>query len=168
MLNIILLFAYCWNLSPQLMHVCDTMYKQKLNRHESHYLCTFRNLFRDFAIDTLVGQDTHSVLWAKYYVLLMPLGVLTLMFCASRNTKKTAFRSKSNFLRIVLSSHCLWDKGPFAPPKKASCPGYGARRPLKWKEIVKLFLPYIASFCGLCHFIIERYEHYTKRTNFQI
>ena len=49
------------------MHVCDTMYKQKLDRHESHYLCMFRNLFIDFAIDTLVGQDAHSVLWAKYY-----------------------------------------------------------------------------------------------------
>ena len=79
----------------------------------------------------------------------MPLGVLTLMFCATRNTKNTsAFDSKSNFLRIVLSSHCLWDKGRFAQPKKASCPGYGASRPLKWKKIVELFLPYIASFCG--------------------
>ena len=26
MLNIFLLFAYCWNLSLQLMHVCDTMF----------------------------------------------------------------------------------------------------------------------------------------------
>ena len=99
----------------------------------------------------------------------MPLGVLTLMFCATRNTKNTsAFGPKSNFLRIMLSSHCLWDKGRFAPSKKASCPGYGARRPLKWKKIVELFLPYIASFSGLYHFIIERYEHYTKRTNFPI
>ena len=65
----------------------------------------------------------------------MPLGVLTIIFCATSNTKNTsAFDSKSNFLRIVLSSHCLWDKGRFAPPKKASCPGYGARRPLKWNK----------------------------------
>ena len=46
----------------------------------------------------------------------IPLGVLTLMFCATRNTKNTSgFDSKSNFLRIVLSSHCLWDKRRLAP-----------------------------------------------------
>ena len=79
----------------------------------------------------------------------MPLGVLTLMFCAARNTKNaSAFDSKSNFLRIVLGSHCLWDKGRFAPSKKASCPGYVARRPHTWGKIVVLFLPYIALFCG--------------------
>ena len=49
---------------------------------------------------------------------------------------------------IGLSSHCLCDKGSFARPKKASWPGYGARRPLIWKKIIELFLSYIASFCG--------------------
>ena len=67
MLSIILLFAYCWDLSPQLVHVCDTMYQHLLDKHDSHYLCTFGNLFIDFAIDTIVGQDAHSVLWAKYH-----------------------------------------------------------------------------------------------------
>ena len=67
MLNMILLFAYCLNLSSQLMHVCNTLYKQYLDILGSNYLCTFRNLFIDFAIDTLVGQDAHSVLRAKYY-----------------------------------------------------------------------------------------------------
>ena len=38
-----------------------------LDRHDSYYLCTFRNLFIDFAIDTLVGQDAHNVLRAKIY-----------------------------------------------------------------------------------------------------
>ena len=68
--------------------------------------------------------------WALYP---MPLGVFTLMFCATlpllflmcklSNTKNTsAFDSKSNFLRIGLSkySQCLWDKGRFALPTKAS------------------------------------------------
>ena len=68
----------------------------------------------------------------------MPQGVLALMFCATRpflflmykenNTKNTsAFDSKSNFLRIELSSHCLWNKGRFAPLKKASCPCYAGK-----------------------------------------
>ena len=39
-------------------------------------------------------------------------------------------------------------KGVFTPLKKASCPGYGARRPLKWKNKNRVILPYIASFCG--------------------
>ena len=53
----------------------------------------------------------------------MPLGVLTLMFCATRNTKNTSvFDSKSIFLRIGLSSHCLWDKGRFAPLKRRLAP----------------------------------------------
>ena len=58
----------------------------------------------------------------------MQLGFFTLMFCATRpllflmyklsNTRNTsAFDSKSNFLRIGLSRHCLWDKARFAPPK---------------------------------------------------
>ena len=95
-------------------------------------MCTFRNLFINFAIDTLVGQDAHSV-----YGQNTTMGVLphALMLCATCNTKNTSeFDSKSNFLRIVLSSHCLWDKGRFAPPKKASCPGYGTRLTIKWKK----------------------------------
>ena len=66
MLNMILLFAYRLNLSSQLMHVCNTLYLQYLDILGSNYLCTFRNLFIDFAIGTLVGQDAHSVLRAKY------------------------------------------------------------------------------------------------------
>ena len=68
----------------------------------------------------------------------MPLGVLTFMFCATRpllflmyklsNTKNTyAFNYKSNFLRIGLISHCLFDKGHFAPfpTKRRLAPAMG-------------------------------------------
>ena len=34
----------------------------------------------------------------------------------------TSFDSITNFLRIVSSSHCLWDKGRFAKPKKGVLP----------------------------------------------
>ena len=57
MLNMTLLFAHCLNLSSQLMHACNPLYQQYFDILGSNYLCTFRNLFIDFAIDTLVGQD---------------------------------------------------------------------------------------------------------------
>ena len=47
---------------------CD--WRTLKHRHESQdvsILCTFRKLFIDFAIDTFVGQDSLSVLWALYY-----------------------------------------------------------------------------------------------------
>ena len=51
-------------------------------------MCTFRNSFKGFAIDTLVGQDAHSV---KFYGQNTTVGVLLhatrcfdLMFCATR------------------------------------------------------------------------------------
>ena len=114
-----------------------------------------------------MGQDTHSVLWANTTMGVLPHATERFDPLCYVNTKNTStFGSKSNFLRIVLNSHCLWDKGRFALPKKASCPGYGARRPLKWKKNSRVISA--VSFCGLCHFIIERYEHYTKRTNFPI
>ena len=69
------------------------------------------------------------------------------MVSSTKNT--SSFDSKTNLLRTVLSNHCLWDKGRFAPPRKASCPGYGARRPLKCNKLNELLLLYIASFCGL-------------------
>ena len=77
----------------------------------------------------------------------------------------------TNFLTTVLSSHCMWDKGRFASPKKASCPGYGARRPLKCKKKKKNRI--IAAVHRIVlwfyyHFLIERYEHYTKRITFPI
>ena len=97
-------------------------------------MCTFRNLFINFAIETLVGQDAHSVYGQNTTMGVLPHATWRFdpyALCYSRNTKNTSeFDSKSNFLRIVLSSHCLWDKGRFAPPKKAYCPGYG----IKWKR----------------------------------
>ena len=78
------------------------------------------------------------------------------MFCDTRNTKNTsAFDSISNFLRIVLSSHRFGTKGVLPRPKKVSCPGYGASRLFKWKKIVELFLPYIASFCGFIVILLK-------------
>ena len=49
-------------------------------------MCTFRNLFIDFSMDTLVGQDA-IVFYGQNItvgVLSMSLGVLTLMFYATR------------------------------------------------------------------------------------
>ena len=85
----------------------------------------------------------------------MPLGVLTLLFCATRNTKNSsAFDSKSYFLRIVLSSHCPCDKGRFATPKKGLAPAMGQDAHSNGKKLVELFLPYIASFCGFIVILI--------------
>ena len=129
-------------------------------------MCTFRNLFINCTIDTLVGQDPIVFMGKiqRWAFCPMPLDVLTLMLCATRNTKNTSeFDSKSNFLMIVLSSHCLWDKGRFAPRKKASCPGYGTRRPIKWKRkknsrVISAVNCIVLWF--YCHFIIEWYgEH---------
>ena len=80
----------------------------------------------------------------------------------------SAFDSKRNFLRIGLSSHCLWDKGRFAPPKKASCPGNGTRRPSKWKKRIELILPYIISFCGLMSFYYRTIRALHKTYKFPI
>ena len=161
MLNMSLLFAYCMNLSSQQMHVCNTLNQQYLDILGSNYLCTFRNLFIDFPIDTPVGQDaqcfTGKIL--RWAFCPMSLGVLTLFpvllllyyfLCKNKViTRNTSpFDFKTYFLRTWFSSHCLWDKGRFAPPKKASCPGYGARRPLKCKIIIQLLLPYITSYSG--------------------
>ena len=68
----ILLFAYCLNLSSQQMHVCNTLYQQYLDILGSNYSCTFRNLFIDFAIDTLVGQDAHSIYGQNITVGVLP------------------------------------------------------------------------------------------------
>ena len=83
--------------------------------------------------NTTVGVLSHATGRFDPYVLCYsPL--LFLMYKLSNTKNTSAFDSKSNFLRIGLSSHCLSDKGLFAPLKKASCSGYGARRPLKWKN----------------------------------
>ena len=114
-----------------------------------------------FVIDTLVGQDAHCVLWAKYnggqnatgrfdpYVLCYLFFIISYVyhFFLSKTKKTSALDSKSNFLRVGLSIHCLLDKGRFAPSKKASCLGYGTRRPLKWKKS--------SYFCRtLHHFVV--------------
>ena len=96
-------------------------------------------------------------------------GRFSLMFCATRNTKNTsAFDSKSNFLRIVLSSHCLWYKGRFCPTQKDVFPRLWGKTSTQMGKCQVISVVYCIVLWFYCHFIIERYKHYTKRTNFQI
>ena len=69
-----------------------------------------------------------------------------------------SFDSNINCLMTRLSCHCLWDKGPFAANKKASCPGYGTRRPLK---IIVLNVKKNKSVIAAIHRIVLCfYDHY--------
>ena len=97
----------------------------------------------------------------------------------------------SSFHKDLAKAATKWDKRRFSQSKRAFCPGYGAKRPLSFKNKIYLLLYYIESFCPIagakrplscknkiylllyyietvCGFIViflylERYELYTKR-----
>ena len=139
MLNMILLFAYCMNLSSQQMHVCYTLNQHYLDILGSNYLCTFRNLFIDFAIDTPVGQDAHSVYGQNITVGVLPhvtgrltlLPVLLLLYyflcknkVITRNT--SPFDFKTYFLRgLGLVVTVCGTKGALPHPKRRLAPAMG-------------------------------------------
>ena len=86
----------------------------------------------------------------------MPLDVLTLVFCATRNTKNTsAFDSKNNFLRIVLSSH----------PKRRLAPAMGKTPTQMEKKCRVISAVYCIVLWFYCHFIIERYDHCSQNVH---